>query len=145
MTGSKSDRLAAALAAQPYASRLGVIAADGETATVRLPFSDDLVGNPMLPAIHGGVLGAVMEIAAIAELVAARPHGRRPRTIDITLDYLRSARPAELFAKAVIRKFGRRVAHVQVDIWQEDPAQPVAAMRGHFLFAAEDSHGVTSL
>jgi uncharacterized protein (TIGR00369 family) len=137
-SGDHAANLALAIAAQPYARLLGVLAADGETATARLPFRDDLVGNPLLPAIHGGALGAFMEIAAVAELVAAKPAGRKPRTVDISIDYLRPAKPAEVFARASVRKIGRRVAYVQVEAWQDDAAQPVAALRGHFLLGAED-------
>lgn len=135
--------LAEALAAQPYARMLGVTAGDGVTATARLPFRDDLVGNPLLPAIHGGALGAFMEAAAVAELIAARPHGRRPRTVDISIDYLRSARPVDVLARASVRKIGRRVAYVQVEAWQDDAAQPVAALRGHFLLGAEDEGNIS--
>jgi uncharacterized protein (TIGR00369 family) len=131
----KRGSFAQALAAQPYARMLGVEAAD--EAVARLAFRDDLVGNPLLPAIHGGVLGAFMECVAVAELVATR--GRAPRTVDISIDYLRSARPSDLFARAQVRKIGRRVAYVQVECWQEDTAQIVAALRGHFLLGADDS------
>lgn len=134
------DALAEALAAQPYARMLGVTAEDD--AVVRLPFRDDLVGNPLLPAVHGGVLAALMEIAAVATLSAERS-GRRPRTVDVAIDYLRSAKPSDLFARAEIRKTGRRVAYVQVECWQKDPAQPVAALRGHFLLASDDVSTVT--
>jgi acyl-coenzyme A thioesterase PaaI-like protein len=56
-----------------------------------------------------------------------------PKTITITIDYLRSARPVDTFARGIVTKQGRRVANVRVEAWQEDPAQPVAAANAHFL------------
>jgi acyl-coenzyme A thioesterase PaaI-like protein len=94
-------------------------------------------------------LGAFMEAAAVAELIAARPPKssegtrRKPRTVDISIDYLRSAKPVEVLARASVRKIGRRVAYVQVEAWQEDAAQPVAALRGHFLLGAEDEGNIS--
>jgi uncharacterized protein (TIGR00369 family) len=111
----------------------------GDEMTAILPFSDRIIGNPMLPAIHGGVLGAFMEMTALAQLSVAEPLKRQPRTIDISIEYLRSGRPLTTFARAKINKVGRRIANVHVEAWQEQRAAPIAALRGHFLLtAAED-------
>jgi hypothetical protein len=40
----------------------------GDELTAILPFDDKLIGNPMLPALHGGVTAAFLEVAAIIEL-----------------------------------------------------------------------------
>ena len=69
-----SDRIAAAVRELPYAKFLGVeVVFNGDEMTAVLAFSDHLIGNPVLPAIHGGVLGAFMEIAAIAQLSVLQP------------------------------------------------------------------------
>ena len=61
------------VAAVPYIRHLGV-AFDrrGDELTAQLPFSERLVGNPLLPALHGGAIGAFLEIAAIMELAWAQ-------------------------------------------------------------------------
>lgn len=125
----------------PYARFLGMrIETQDDGALIGvLPFAQHLIGNPILPAIHGGVLGAFMELTALAHLIAAEPGRRPPKTIDITVEYLRSGRPQDLFARAVVRKLGRRVANVQVEAWQDDPAKPVAGLTGHFLLRNTDS------
>ena len=69
----------------------------------------------------------------LAQLSLAQPERRVPKTIDITIEYLRPARAQVSFARATLRKVGRRVANVQVECWQESRAQPVAGMTGHFL------------
>jgi uncharacterized protein (TIGR00369 family) len=127
-------RLDAALQRLPYVRLLGmrVEAIDGKLTAV-LPFTESLIGNPTLPAIHGGVVGGFLEMTALAALVHAKPDGRTPKTIDITIEYLRSARAQETYARATLRKVGRRVANVQVEAWQDDPTRPVAGMTGHFL------------
>jgi uncharacterized protein (TIGR00369 family) len=121
----------ALLDAWPYARFLDVRLKPGESGPVAvLPFATRLIGNPILPALHGGVVASFLELTALARLDA---EGKRPRTIDITVDYLRPARPVTTYADARILKLGRRAANVAVEAWQEDRANPVAALRGHFM------------
>ena len=137
---SEADtRLIAVLGSIPYAKFIGMRAElAGDEMTAILPFSDHIVGNPMLPAIHGGVLGAFMEMTALAQLSVAEPLKRQPRTIDVSIEYLRTGRPLTTFARAQIKKVGRRIANVHVEAWQEQRAAPIAALRGHFLLTSAD-------
>jgi len=122
----------------PYARFLGMrVEVAGDEMTTILPFAQHLIGNPMLPALHGGVLGAFLEMTALAQLSLAQPQRRVPKTIDITIEYLRSARPQDTYARAILRKVGRRVANVQVEAWQDSRSSPVAGMTGHFLLRQE--------
>jgi uncharacterized protein (TIGR00369 family) len=133
-----SDRIAAAVRELPYAKFLGVeVVFNGDEMTAVLAFSESLIGNPVLPAIHGGVLGAFMEITAIAQLSVLQPAQRLPRTIDISIEYLRSGRPLTTYARATVKKVGRRVANVHVEAWQEQRDAPIAFLRGHVLVAPE--------
>ena len=103
-------------------------------------FSPPLVGNPLLPALHGGSVAGFMELTATAALTAATQGTQgRPKPVDVSVAYLRSARPADTHARAHIRKVGRRIAYVHVLAWQEDEATPVAEMTAHFLLADLDS------
>ncbi|ATQ44833.1 thioesterase [Caulobacter mirabilis] len=101
--------------------------------TAILPFGRHIIGNPVLPAIHGGVLGAFMEMTALAQLLLTEGQERQPRVIDVSIEYLRSGRPLTTFARAEIKKVGRRIANVHVEAWQDRRAAPIAALRGHFL------------
>ncbi|MEM7506044.1 MAG: PaaI family thioesterase [Pseudomonadota bacterium] len=131
------------LAAQiPYAKFLGVrFDRLGDELTARLPFAEAIVGNPMLPAIHGGVTGAFLELTAQVQLGwneivtgwAGQGVPPLPKTIDISVDYLRSGKPRETFARAHVQKAGRRVVHVHVAAWQDAQDRPIAMMRGNFL------------
>ena len=106
--------------------------------TVILPFSEHLIGNVQLPAIHGGVLGALLEITALAQLSLTQGLARQPRPIDVTVEYLRSGRPLDTYARASIKRLGRRVANVQVEAWQEERARPIASLHGHFHVTPSD-------
>jgi acyl-coenzyme A thioesterase PaaI-like protein len=150
---AERDRALAALAdAVPYHRFLGVrFDRLGDELTARLPFAETLVGNPFLPALHGGVTGALLEITALVQLawdrvlaemetggaaagrIEAGEFPPMPKTIDVTVDYLRSGRPRETFARAEVQKVGRRVAHIHVHAWQAERARPIAMLRGNFL------------
>jgi uncharacterized protein (TIGR00369 family) len=127
----------ALLAAIPYCRHLGVRAqvTDGAL-TLVMPFAPHLVGNTMLPALHGGVIGSLLETAAIAQLLWEAGSAGLPKPVDINIDYLRTARAVESFARARIAKQGRRVVNVHAEMWQDDETKPVAALRGHFLVAS---------
>jgi uncharacterized protein (TIGR00369 family) len=136
MSESRGERLSAMLAAIPYVSFLGMRAElAGDEMTAILPFAPHLVGNVVLPALHGGVLGAFLEMTAICQLGVREPYRRLPRTIDVTIEYLRPVRALTTFARADVRKLGRRIANVHVEAWQEFRAAPVAALRGHFMLS----------
>ncbi|HTQ14517.1 MAG TPA: PaaI family thioesterase [Rhizomicrobium sp.] len=126
--------VAALVARIPYCAHLGIGAAAAEGALrLTMPFAEKLVGNVMLPALHGGVIGSLLETAAIAQILWETAPERMPRPVDIAIDYLRSARALDSFARARLIKQGRRVVNVHAEMWQDDPARPVAALRGHFL------------
>jgi acyl-coenzyme A thioesterase PaaI-like protein len=138
---SLSEQLKQLLARIPYAQFIGMRAElAGDEMTAILPYSDVLIGNPTLPAIHGGVIGAFMEMTAVAQLSVSQGLVRQPRTIDITIEYLRSGRPVDTFARATIKRAGRRIANVQVEAWQDSRAAPIAALHGHFLITPKDDN-----
>lgn len=131
--------IAEVAAAIPYSCFLGVvIETTGSNVTARLPFSNHLIGNAALPALHGGVIGGFMEIAAILQIVHEVGGASLPKPVDVTTDYLRSGRPIDTFSHATITKLGRRVVNVQVEAWQSARDKPIAAFRGHFLLAGNE-------
>lgn len=138
MSDEAFKTLEAFLERVPYARFLGLrVELAGDEMTAVLPFAQHLVGNPILPALHGGVIGAFMEMTALAQLSLVQPERRIPKTIDITIEYLRPGRAQETYARATLRKIGRRVANVQVECWQDSRTRPVAGMTGHFLLRGE--------
>ncbi|MBN8552090.1 MAG: PaaI family thioesterase [Caulobacterales bacterium] len=125
----------AALAGIPYARFLGAEALTGSDDVAVMRASGHLIGNPLLPALHGGAVAGFMELTAIAALMATSGRAHRPKPIDVSIAYLRSGRPVDTFARAQIRKAGRRIAYVHVLAWQDDEAAPIAEMSVHFQLA----------
>lgn len=122
------------VAAIPYARFLGISADDsyGEL-IVSLAHSDKNIGNPGLPAIHGGVIGAFLETAAILHLLWEQESMRIPKPITVTVDYLRSAGPRATHARSLVTRLGARVANVRAEAWQDHPSRPVAVANINFL------------
>ena len=118
----------------PFAKFLGVrIDRKGNEITTVLPFDEKLIGNANIPAIHGGVIGAFLELTSVVQLLSDLQCESLPKTVDISIDYLRSAKSSELYGRAIVTRQGRRVANVRAELWQEEINKPVAASHGQYL------------
>jgi acyl-coenzyme A thioesterase PaaI-like protein len=141
----------------PYIQFMGIsFERRGDELTASMAYSDMLIGNPAVPAIHGGATAAFLETAAIIELawadiwtkieteklsgadIAALPFPTLPKTIDFTTDYLSVGHPRDVYARARINRSGRRYASVHVEAWQDNRAKLVAQATGHFLMPTKD-------
>lgn len=133
-----AGRIAAINDLIPYARMLGLEAYHDDRGLVTvLRFRETNIGNPALRAIHGGVVGAVLEHAAIIHLIAETELEAVPRIINISIDYLRPCRAEDTFVRGRVIRQGRRVANVRVEAWQNgQPDKPVAAAHAHFLIAS---------
>jgi len=130
----RADDMQALVDHIPYARFLGIqVDRKGNEITTILPFKESLIGNVNLPALHGGAIGAFLEITSVIQLLFNTSCKRLPKTIDISIDYLRSGRPVDTWGRASVTRQGRRVANVRAEIWQEEKSKPVAASHGHFL------------
>ncbi|MGR3542169.1 MAG: PaaI family thioesterase [Hasllibacter sp.] len=150
----RDGALAALVDGIPYVRTLGIsFERRGDELTAILAFREENVGNPLLPALHGGVTAAFLETAALIELAWGRmweavegagdpvPDGaviRMPKTIDFTVDYLRSGLPRDAYARARVNRSGRRYASVHVEAWQDNRARLFAQATGHFLMPRAD-------
>lgn len=106
----------------------------------RMPYKPDLIGNPVLPALHGGILAGFGETAMILHLLATNPGlSGIPRSVDFAIAYMRSAKPIDTFAQSTTVRQGNRVALAMVSLWQDDPARPVVQARGHFLMPRDEA------
>lgn len=122
----------------PYATFLGLTAAmQGNELVTTMRYSDHLIGNPALPALHGGTLGALLESAAVFELLWAAETIVLPKTITLTVDYLRSGAPADTHARGTVTRQGRRVTNVRMEAWQADRSAPIATAHAIFLVIRE--------
>ncbi|MEI6546534.1 MAG: PaaI family thioesterase [Burkholderiales bacterium] len=120
----------------PYVEYLGIrVVPHSRSPVFRMPFQPRLIGNPNLPALHGGVVAGFAETAALLQLMQSLQGAKQPKSIDFSVDYLRSGRPEECFAQCNVVRLGGRVALVTVRVWQRSPELPIAVARGHFLLA----------
>lgn len=130
----RADDMQALISHIPYACFLGItVDRKGSEITTVMPFKESLIGNVNLPAIHGGAIGAMLELTSVIQLLFDTSCERLPKTVDISIDYLRSGKPEDIFGRAIVTRQGRRVANVRAEIWQEEKARPIAASHGHFL------------
>jgi len=122
------------LRAIPYAQYIAV-EYDGkhDAGCYKLKRQQSNIGNPILPAIHGGVLGGFMEMASMQHLLATQSEGVFPKIIDFSIDYLRAGLDKDTFAYCEVTRQGGRVVNVEVHAWQESRDKPIALARAHFL------------
>ena len=140
----------------PYIEFLGVsFDRHGDQLTATMAFHDDLIGNPSLPALHGGATAAFLEVTALIGLAWTSLWGEiegesldieavqtgvlaLPKTIDLTVDYLRPGLPRDAYARARVNRSGRRYASVHVEAWQDNRDRLFAEASGHFLMPQRD-------
>jgi len=141
----------------PYIRFLGVqFDRRGDELTAILSYDAKLIGNPLLPALHGGAIASFLEVTAIMELsfnllwddvesgrtdaetLSPATLPRLPKTIDFTVDYLRSGLPRDAYARARVTRQGRRYASVHVEGWQDNRQRLFAQATGHFLMPQRD-------
>ncbi|MFN4159592.1 MAG: PaaI family thioesterase [Gemmobacter sp.] len=156
----RDGALRALVAGVPYIQYLGItFDRRGDELTAVLPYRDELIGNPLIPALHGGVTAAFLEVTAIIELswsilweemeqgrldpasIAPAHLPRLPKTIDFTVDYLRSGLPRDAYARARVNRSGRRYASVHVEAWQDNRARMFAQGTGHFVMPERPDEG----
>ncbi|MGF1462599.1 MAG: PaaI family thioesterase [Maricaulaceae bacterium] len=129
-----SEALQARLNRAPYVGFLGVrVSVLGDEMTAVLPYRPTLIGNPLAEALHGGAVGAFMEITAQAQLFVRSQSDSFPKTIDVSVNYLRRGKAQDTFARARVGRHGSRVANVRVEAWQDRRDEPIAVLFGHFL------------
>lgn len=148
----RDDALNSLVEGVPYIRFLGIhFDRRGDELTAVLPFDEKLIGNPVLPALHGGVTAAFLEVTAHVVLSwtiaweqmenghrgvdewSAKDLPRMPKTIDFATDYLRSGLPRDAYARARVNRSGRRYASVHVEAWQDNRDRLFAQATGHFI------------
>jgi len=119
----------------PYADYIGMKIQqniNGEIIFV-LPFQEKHVGNPMIRAIHGGVLASFMECSATMMVIGTVSHDHLPKCVNQTTEYLKSAKDVDTYARVKVNKAGRRIVAASVSCWQQDENTPVAISHSRFM------------
>lgn len=120
----------------PYAKLIGTeTSLVGDNIVSSLPFLESNIGNPALPALHGGVVAGFMENTAIFHLLWHYELDNIPKTIDFSIDYLRSGQSETTYSSCNVTRIGRRIALCHINAWQADSDEPIAMARVHFLLS----------
>jgi uncharacterized protein (TIGR00369 family) len=107
---------------------------------LRVPFEDTWIGDPTRPALHGGVVASLVDACSGAVTFTKLENvADRISTVDLRIDYLQPAPPADLYAESKIIRMGNRVAVCRTDVFSGgcpsldgNDADPVAT--GHAVF-----------
>lgn len=103
-----------------------IVEATADRGRTRLPFDESLIGNPEVPAVHGGVISALADLTGAVPLVAAA-EAYTP-TVDLRVDYLNHAGHAPLVGDSTVSRRGASIGVSDVVIRSE--GQRCAVARG---------------
>ena len=143
MTGAGDNddalaRIAASLPPYALALGIGVERIDAAAPVLSLDFSERVLGRPGF--LHGGAIGGLLEMAAIAALrMALATRGAVPRLkpVNVTVEFLRGGTERRTFAIGRVTRAGRRIANISAEAWQDDPARPIASAWMNVLLASQ--------
>lgn len=122
--------------AAPHARALGfeLVSCAPAEAILKVPYRADLVGDPTTGVIAGGVVTALLDHVCGQAVFAAMETFVTIATLDLRIDYLRSAEPGlDLFAHAHCFKMTRSVAFVRASAYDRSRDDLVAAAQGAFM------------
>lgn len=109
-----------------------VLKADDAGIEIKATWREEWVVNPDRRYTHGGILAAIIDVAADYALAAQL--GRPVPTIDIRVDYHKAAMPGDLTAKARVVRMGSQYSTAEASIYDKDGAL-VASGRGTYFTA----------
>lgn len=123
----------------PFAQTMGMTVdhLQGGLPVIAYDFGAPVMGRPGF--VHGGALGGLLEIAAIAALkvtLGKDESDLRIKPVNITINFMRGGRELRTYALGEVTRIGRRVANVEAKAWQDDPAKPIATVFMNFLLSA---------
>ncbi len=124
----------AVMAMIPYSGFIGgQVKLDNDRLLYCLEKRSSNIGNPSLPAIHGGVIGGFLELSASIEIIYGLDIATLPKVVDFSLDYLRPGRYKTTYARCTVLRQGKKLVNVTASAWQDDEQTPIATARCHFL------------
>jgi uncharacterized protein (TIGR00369 family) len=102
--------------------------------TMLLPYSEKIVGNPDTGIIHGGAITTLMDTTSGSVLICALPEFELCPTLDLRVDYMRSAQPGKpVYAKATCYRIAKDVIFTRCEAFQTHPSMTIAHCVATFM------------
>ena len=123
----------------PHCGYLGmeVIEIGPRTVTLKIPYRNEIIGDPSRGVVFGGVITTLLDHASGISVGCSLPILRSVATLDLRLDYLRAAKPGkDLIGRAECFKTTRSVAFVRGIAYEDDISDPFATSIGSFMLDA---------
>jgi uncharacterized protein (TIGR00369 family) len=109
-----------------------VLASDDTGLEVKAAWREDWVVNPDRRYTHGGILSAIVDVAA--DYAIAAKLGRPVPTIDLRVDFHKAAMPGDLTAKARVVRMGSQYSTAEASVYDLEGSL-VASGRGTYFTA----------
>ncbi len=128
------EHIQALLSRAPFHQWLGltVLAVGDDSIEIKAKWREEWVVNVEQRYTHGGILAALIDLAADWAMV--RQTGRGVPTIDLRVDYHRPALPGDLIARGKVVRFGTQFATAEAQIFDKD-GKLIASGRGTYFTA----------
>lgn len=134
----------------PFNKWLGIRAVSVERGTVKIeiPWREELIGDPIKRALHGGVISTMADVAGgMAVWSALEDPWARVSTVDLRVDYLRPGRQHALIAEAHVVRLGGRLGVADIRLFHPGQEADVVAT-GKAVYVVKvpkqkDGHGAT--
>ncbi len=128
------ERVQQLITRAPYHRWLGlkVVAVDDDGIELKATWREEWVVNPERRYTHGGVLAALVDLAADWAMV--KRTGRGVPTIDLRVDYHAAAMPGDLFARGKVIRFGGQCSTAEAQVLVRD-GKLLASGRGTYFTA----------
>ena len=126
----------------PHCVELGIefVSINIGRATLRLPYSHKLSGNPKTRVIHGGAVTTLLDQASGLAAVSAFEPICPAATLNLSIDYMRAAEPGKtIIAQASCYKVTRDIAFIRGVAHAGDEDDPIAISQATFMSAPKGS------
>jgi len=110
---------------------------DGDRVRIRVPWREDLVGDPDTGVLAGGLVTALLDHVGGLAVWIALDRFEPIATLDLRVDYMRAAEPRrDLVAEARCYRLTRSIAFVRAWAFENEPDDPVAAAQATYVLSA---------
>jgi uncharacterized protein (TIGR00369 family) len=147
MTSSILDILPQLAAGAAHTHALGFVydGLDGDRVRIRVPWREDLVGDPDTGVLSGGLVSTLLDHVGGLAVWVALGRFEAIATLDLRVDYMRAAEARrDLIAEARCYHLGGSVAFVRAWAFEAQPDDPVAAAQSAYMLASSGVRGLGS-